>query len=201
MCQMCYAAVDICSTWDSNFSNRSDWDHWPLLHIAPFCEGPNKKPEGFAKEKQPTIFAMWHASHLVVHHPSLIYTIPYNHRSTFATYTTKKTLRPAQSLSTLAIFHTSQRLVIFKTSHIYNTKRIAKNFENHKKSQACVIRHLAFCVWICIANLITNFYETFRWWTYRKLQCALARKLVKGLLEKAVSQKVSQYHLIYHGLF
>jgi len=36
---------------------------------------------------------------------------------------------------------------------------------------------------------------------YHKLRCALVRKLVKGLLEKAVSQKVSQCHLIYHGLF
>jgi hypothetical protein len=25
-----------------------------LLHIVPFCEGPNKKIEGFAKEKQKT---------------------------------------------------------------------------------------------------------------------------------------------------
>jgi hypothetical protein len=25
-----------------------------LLHIVPFCEGPNKKPEGFVKEKQKT---------------------------------------------------------------------------------------------------------------------------------------------------
>ncbi len=25
-----------------------------LLHIVPFCEGPNKKFEGFAKEKQKT---------------------------------------------------------------------------------------------------------------------------------------------------
>jgi len=30
----------------------------PLLHIVPFCEGPNKKPEGFAKQKQFVIFAM-----------------------------------------------------------------------------------------------------------------------------------------------
>jgi hypothetical protein len=66
-----------------------------LLHIVPFCERPNKKPEGFVKQKQPTIFAMRHASHLVVHHPSLIYNVLYNHRNTFATYTTKKTLRPA----------------------------------------------------------------------------------------------------------
>jgi hypothetical protein len=29
-----------------------------LLRIVPFCEGPNKKPEGFAKQKQPAIFAM-----------------------------------------------------------------------------------------------------------------------------------------------
>jgi hypothetical protein len=36
---------------------------------------------------------------------------------------------------------------------------------------------------------------------YRKLRCELARKLVKELLEKEVSQKVSQCHLIYHGLF
>jgi len=66
-----------------------------LLHIVPFCETPNKKPEGFAKQKQPAIFAMRHASHLMVHHPSLIYNVLYNHRNTFATYTTKKTLRPA----------------------------------------------------------------------------------------------------------
>jgi hypothetical protein len=25
-----------------------------LLHIVPFCKGPNKKSEGFAKEKQKT---------------------------------------------------------------------------------------------------------------------------------------------------
>jgi hypothetical protein len=25
-----------------------------LLHIVPFCEGPNKKSEGFVKEKQKT---------------------------------------------------------------------------------------------------------------------------------------------------
>jgi hypothetical protein len=28
--------------------------HLSLLHIVPFCEGPNKKSEGFAKEKQIT---------------------------------------------------------------------------------------------------------------------------------------------------
>ncbi len=46
-----------------------------LLHIVPFCEGPNKKHEEFAKKKQLAIFAMRHASHLVVHHPSLIYSV------------------------------------------------------------------------------------------------------------------------------
>jgi len=30
----------------------------PLLHIVPFCEGKNKKLKGFAKQKQPSIFAM-----------------------------------------------------------------------------------------------------------------------------------------------
>jgi len=29
-----------------------------LLHIVPFCEGKNKKPEGFVKQKQPSTFAM-----------------------------------------------------------------------------------------------------------------------------------------------
>jgi hypothetical protein len=29
-----------------------------ILHIVPFCERPNKKPEGFVKQKQPAIFAM-----------------------------------------------------------------------------------------------------------------------------------------------
>jgi hypothetical protein len=47
-----------------------------LLHILPFCEGPNEKPEGFAKQKQFAIFAMQHALQLVVHHPSLIYNVP-----------------------------------------------------------------------------------------------------------------------------
>jgi len=36
----------------------------------------NKKPKGFAKQKQFAIFAMRHASQLVVHHPSLIYNVP-----------------------------------------------------------------------------------------------------------------------------
>ncbi len=36
----------------------------------------NKKPERFAKQKQSAIFAMQHASQLVVHHPSLIYNVP-----------------------------------------------------------------------------------------------------------------------------
>jgi hypothetical protein len=36
----------------------------------------NKKPKGFAKQKQSAIFAMRHALQLVVHHPSLIYNVP-----------------------------------------------------------------------------------------------------------------------------
>jgi hypothetical protein len=32
---------------------RETYFSW-ALHIVPFCEGPNKKPEGFAKEKQKT---------------------------------------------------------------------------------------------------------------------------------------------------
>jgi hypothetical protein len=30
------------------------FDDQSLLHIVPFCEGPNKKSKGFAKEKQKT---------------------------------------------------------------------------------------------------------------------------------------------------
>jgi hypothetical protein len=54
-----------------------------LLHIVPFCEGPNKKsegfakekkkkPKGFAKEKKSAKFAMQNASQLVAHHSSQI---------------------------------------------------------------------------------------------------------------------------------
>ncbi len=52
----------------------------------PFCEGPNKKPKGFAKEnkkpegfvkqKKCAKFAMRHASQLVVHHSLQIYNEP-----------------------------------------------------------------------------------------------------------------------------
>jgi hypothetical protein len=57
-----------------------------LLHIVPFCEGPNqksegfakekKKREGFAKEKKPTTFAMPSASQLVAQQSSQIYNEP-----------------------------------------------------------------------------------------------------------------------------
>jgi hypothetical protein len=33
----------MCTRDDSNIT---------LLHIVPFCEGPNEKPKGFAKQKQ-----------------------------------------------------------------------------------------------------------------------------------------------------
>ncbi len=114
----CGFMVILCNKLDSIVNQHGS----SLLHIVPFCEGPNKKPEGFAKKKQLAIFAMRLASHLVVHHPSLIYNVPYNHRNTFATYTTNKTLRPAHSPSTLAIFHNSQSLIILKTSHILQYK-------------------------------------------------------------------------------
>jgi len=87
-----------------------------------FLRKAKQKTWRVCEAKQPAIFAMWHASHLVVHHPSLIYNVLYNHRNTFATYTTKKTLRPAQSPSTLAIFHTLQCLIILKTLHILQYK-------------------------------------------------------------------------------
>jgi hypothetical protein len=89
--------------------------------LRPFAKGQTKNLKGL-RRKNNLPYVMRHASHLVVHHPSLIYTVPYNHRSTFATYITKKTLRHDQSPSTLAIFHTSQRLVILKTSHILQYK-------------------------------------------------------------------------------
>ncbi len=62
--------------WENCDDAKNIGSKLALLHIVPFCEGPNKKPEGFAKQKQPAIFAMRHASHLVVHQPSLIYNVP-----------------------------------------------------------------------------------------------------------------------------
>jgi hypothetical protein len=47
-----------------------------LLHIVPFCEGPNQKSEGFAKEKKPATFAMPSASQLVAQQSSQIYNEP-----------------------------------------------------------------------------------------------------------------------------
>jgi len=49
-------------------------NHYYILCL--FAKGKNKKSEGFAKQKQPAIFVMWHASQLVVHQPSLIYNVP-----------------------------------------------------------------------------------------------------------------------------
>jgi hypothetical protein len=49
-----------------------------------FCKGPNKKPKGFAKQKQPAIFAMRHASQLVQHHPSQHFCDIY-HKQNFVT--------------------------------------------------------------------------------------------------------------------
>jgi hypothetical protein len=63
--------------WNNSFTGPQCMAQQTLLHIVPFCEGPNKKLEGFAKQKQPAIFAMRHASQVVQHHPSLIYNVPY----------------------------------------------------------------------------------------------------------------------------
>jgi hypothetical protein len=86
-----------------------------LLHIVPFCKGPNKKSEGFAKEKQKTwrvcegkkICQICDAEHIATCGAPLIANLEwtFNHRRTFTRYTTNKTLRSAQSLSTVAIFH------------------------------------------------------------------------------------------------
>ncbi len=101
---------------------------------------------------------------------------------------TNKTLRPAQSLSTIAIFRTSQRLIILKTSQLLQYIKYRYKLWDSQNIATCVIRRLAFCVWICIANLTTDFRKSFLWWAYHKLRCALVRKVVKGLLEKEVSQ-------------
>jgi hypothetical protein len=68
----------------------------------------------------------------------------FNHRITFATYMTNKTLRPTQSPSTLAIIHTSQHLIIFKTSHILQyTKYRYKLWESQDIAS---LRYLAPCI-------------------------------------------------------
>ncbi len=170
-----------------------------LLHIVPFCEGPNKKSEGFAKEKQKTwrvcegkkICQICDAERIATCGAPLIANLEwtFNHRRTFARYTTNNTLRSAQSLSIVAIFHPSQPLIILKTSqHLQYTEYRYRLWDPQHIATCGMWRH-AVCVSICIANLITNFYKTFQWWTYRKVRCELARKVVKGLLEKEVSQK------------
>jgi hypothetical protein len=39
--------------WPLGILFSHSW-HKTLLHIVPFCEGPNQKSEGFAKEKKKT---------------------------------------------------------------------------------------------------------------------------------------------------
>ncbi len=170
-----------------------------LLHIVPFCEGPNKKSEGFAKEKQKTWRACEGKKICQICDPKRIATCgaplitnlewTFNHRKTFARYTTNKTLRFVQSLSIVAIFHPSQRLIILKTSQPLQDTEYRYRLWDPQHIATCGMWRLAVCISICIANLITNFYKTFRWWTYRKVRCELARKLMKGLLEKEVLQK------------
>ncbi len=182
-----------------NYGNQYGCLRQTLLHIVAFCEGPNKKSEGFAKEKQITwrvcegkkICQICDAERIATCGAPLIANLEwtFNHRRTFAKYTTNKILRSAQSLSTVAIFHPSQRLIILKTSQPLQYTEYRYRLWDPQHIATCSMWHLAVCVSICIANLITNFYKTFRWWTYRKVRCELARKVVKGLLEKEVSQK------------
>ncbi len=165
----------------------------------PFCEGPNKKSEGFAKEKQKTwrvcegkqIYQNCDAFHIATCGAPVIANLEwtFNHHNTFAKYTINKTLRSTQSLFTVAIFHPSQNLIILKRSQLLQYIEYRYKVWDPQHIATCVIWRLTFCVSICIANLITNFYKTFRWWKYRKLRFELARKVVKGLLEKEVSQK------------
>ncbi len=189
----------ICSCRGTNCTTITGWASHSLLHIVPFCKGPNKKFEGFAKEKQKTwrvcegkkICQICDAFRIATCGATLMANLEwtFNHRNTFARYTTNKTLRSTQSLSTVAIFHPSQSLMIRTTSQPLQYTEYRYKLWDWQHIATCVIWRLAFCVSICIANLITNFYKTFRLWTYRKLRCELARKVMKGLLEKEVSQK------------
>ncbi len=149
----------------------------------------NKKPEGFCEGKK--ICQICDAFHIATCGAPVIANLEwtFNHRSTFAKYTTNKHLWFTQSLSTVAIFHSSQSLIILNTSQLLQYTEYRYKVCDPQHIATCVIWCLAFCVSICIANLITNFYKTFRWWKYRKLRFELARKVVKGLLEKDVSQK------------
>jgi hypothetical protein len=166
---------------------------------VPFCEGPNKKSEGFAKEK----IKMWRvcegkkicqlcdAFRIAPCGGPVIANLEwtFNHRSTFARFATNKPLRSAQRLSPVAIFNSSQSLFILITSQSLPYTKYRYILWDQQHIATCVSWRLAFCVSMCIANLITNFFKTSRWWEYRKLRCELSRKVVKGSLEKEVSQK------------
>jgi len=56
-----------------------------------------------------------------------------NHRSTFATYTTTKTLRPSQSPCTLAISHSSHLVIILTTSQILKYIEYRKKLWNSQE--------------------------------------------------------------------
>ncbi len=88
--------------WLNVFYNVLNKMH-TLLHIVPFCKGPNKKSEGFAKEKQKTwrvcegkkICQICDAERIATCGAPLITNLEwtFNHRRTFARYTTNKILR------------------------------------------------------------------------------------------------------------
>jgi hypothetical protein len=100
----------------------------------------------------------------------------FNHRRTFARFTTNKTLRSAQRLSPVAIFKSSQCLFILSTSQSLPYTEYCYRLWDQQHIATCVSWRLAFCVSMCIANLITNFYKTSRWWEYRKLRCGYLAK-------------------------
>jgi hypothetical protein len=153
-----------------------------------FCERKTKNLKGLRRKK---ICQICDAFRIATCGAPLIANVEwtFNHLRTFARYTTNNTLRSAQSLSTIAIFHPSQWVIILKTLQPLQYTEYRYKLWDLQHTATCVIWRLAFFISICLANLITNFYKTFRWWTYRKLQFELAHKVVKGLLEKEVLQK------------
>jgi hypothetical protein len=52
------------------------WVTWFTTTYCAFLRRAKEKTGRVCKAKQPTIFAMRHASHLMVHQPSLIYNVP-----------------------------------------------------------------------------------------------------------------------------
>ncbi len=116
----------------------------------PFCEGPNKKPEGFAKQKQPAIFAMRHASQLVQHHPSLfiMYLISLQHfcdiyhKQNFAT---RSVFFHPRDIPHFATFNHTQNIAHFTIHKVsLQTLRVTR----HRKLALFGASHFAFLIFI-----------------------------------------------------